>query len=69
MSYSVKTKYDIGDKVWYISNNGVHGGRITGFNIKIESDKTEIRYTIHYDWGTVEEGLAFPTKEELLKSL
>lgn len=69
MSFSVKTKYDIGNTVWYIRDNKARYAEITGFSISVEANKTEIKYTLHYDSGKVEESLAFPTKEELLKSL
>lgn len=64
----VKTKYDIGDRVWCISNNKVQNIEVTGFNITVTSEGTEIIYTLHYDLK-YDESKVFDTKEELLKSL
>jgi len=65
----VTTKYNIGDTVWFISNDKVSTLDITGFNITVDSGKTVIKYNLHYDVEELEEELLFPTKEELLKSL
>jgi hypothetical protein len=37
MGVLVKTKFNIGDKVWYISNNRVQTMDVTGVRINVES--------------------------------
>lgn len=69
MSYSVKTKYDIGDLVWLILQNKAHQGKITGYKVSVdESMNAEITYTLFSD-DKRPECMLFKTKEELLKSL
>lgn len=66
----VETKFNIGDRGWYISNNKVTSQEITGFNISVDENmNVEIEYTIHYDLTKVSEDKLFKTKNELLKTL
>lgn len=65
----VKTKYDIGDQVWYMSDNKINESDVTGLNICI--DKTghlNIEYTLHFN-EKVAEPFLFRTKDELIESL
>ena len=65
----VKSKFNIGDYVWYVSNNAVQKGDVTGIGILLDGDKKpDIKYTIHFD-KDVDECKVFKTKEELLNSL
>lgn len=69
MGLSVKTKYNIGDKVWYIYDNRVQALDVTGVRISIESeDECKVEYILHYDGHQPEEKL-FRSKKELLESL
>ena len=69
MGLLVKTKYNIGDKVWYISNNQVQRSDVTGVHICVEpTGNCKVEYTLHYDWSRAEETL-FGSKEELIESL
>lgn len=69
MGLLVKTKYKIGDKVWYISDNKVQALDVTGVRITVESaEECKVEYILHYDWHHPEETL-FRSKKELLESL
>ena len=69
MGVLVKTKYNIGDIVWYISNNKVQSLDVTGVRISVESaDECKVEYILHYDWHQPEEKL-FRSKTELIESL
>lgn len=68
-SLTIKTKYNIGDVVWY-------KGFEENFHDKIACIRIEVdcvgEISIYYElWNDVikEEDKLFPTKEELLKSL
>lgn len=64
----VQTKFNVGDKAWFMLENKPNCVDITGLNISIyESGNVEIEYTLHYD--KLKEENLFATKEELLKSL
>lgn len=67
-SLVVDTKYNIGDKVWFIDDNQVMQLDITGFSVQVKEAETVVTYTLHYGMTRPEENL-FPTKEELLNSL
>lgn len=64
----IKTKFNIGDPVWFISGNMVSSSYIMEISVKISKVYTEINYI-------TDSGLRFPeikcfkTKEELIKSL
>ena len=69
----IKTKYNIGDKVWVIVNNKPTELLINSIEIFIhDMGQYRIGYSIWYvdkkNEG-FEETQVFPTKEELLKSL
>ena len=65
----VKTKFNVGDMVWYIYNNKVSHLDVTAVSISVYSDSDPIiKYTLHYDYE-LDESKLFTTKEELLKSL
>lgn len=72
---TIETRYNIGDKVWFMYNNSVKCEPIIKINALIEKDmnSTNIHITILYhlyDYCTSYiESKLFPTKEELLKSL
>ena len=64
------TKYNIGDKVWLISDNQAVRSDITRIIISVESqDKCMVTYSLHYSDVEIPEDQLFSTKEELLKSL
>jgi len=70
MGLLVKTKYKIGDKVWYISDNKVMSLDITGVSASVESTgEKKVEYIIHFDSSWVDEGKLFKSKKELLESL
>lgn len=69
----IKTKYDIGQKVWFISKGKAVKDVVDMIHIHIGSDEN-ISYSFNSIralglFGTIEESSIFPTKEELLKSL
>ena len=63
---TIKTKYNIGDKVWLKTYSGnVYCNRITGIYIK---ENGLIMYSL-LNFADRTESDLFPPKEELLKSL
>lgn len=64
----VSSKYNIGDKVWFISDNKVQQTDITGVSIHIGKEDPVILYTLHYG-NEISEDMVFAKKEELLKTL
>lgn len=66
----VRTKYNIGDMVFFISNNRVMNLKVTGVGISVEDagGEPDIFYHLHYDEKRPENKL-FRTKKELLESL
>ena len=64
----VSSKYNIGDKVWFISDNKVQQTDITGVSIRISKENPVIVYTLHYG-NDISEDRVFAKKEELLKTL
>lgn len=64
----VSSKFNIGDKVYFIADNKVQKSDITGVSISANGCETKIEYTLHFD-STIDEDLVFSTKEELIKSL
>lgn len=67
--FTAESKYNMGDKVWYISNNKVQSLEITGIRITVESvDAYEVEYILHYgSW--ISERKLFNSKKELIESL
>ena len=64
----VSSKFNIGDKVYFIADNKVQKSDITGVSISVNGGETKVEYTLHFD-STIDESLVFATKEELIKSL
>ena len=72
----IETKYNIGNKVWFIYRRSVSKGTIKDISVSLISDEygninTSIDYMVMtaYIKERVEEKHLFTTKEELLKSL
>lgn len=79
----IKTKYNIGDEVYFIHNNKITHNKISNIDIyiKLSRDKKEIlliEYTIDLElstgrlgdnYATRLESALYSTKEELIKSL
>lgn len=79
---TIETKYNIGDEVWFMSNNKAHRGIIFGFRFtkqcgyiwegqpKVVSEALDYIVCIAQGHTTNMMDIElFPTKEELLKSL
>ena len=64
----VKTKYEFGDKVWYIKNNQILNKEITGFIIHVDKNGPDIKYWVDYE-DTLHDNELFETREELLNTL
>lgn len=70
MGVLAKTKYNIGDKVWFISNNRVLSLDVTGVHILVEqTGDRKVEYTLHYESSWIEEERLFQSKKELLEAL
>lgn len=68
-NFTAKARYDIGEKVWFISGNKVLVLEVTGVRFSVESaDECKVEYILHYDWHQPE-GKLFRSKKELLESL
>lgn len=71
---TIKTKYNIGDEVWFMYRNKITSGNVQFVLCTINRD---LSITISYDVRTnvlpnpltCRESELFPTKEELIKSL
>lgn len=69
---TIKTKFSIDDKVYFIFNNKVYYAPIRSINIQItHTYSIKIKYTVSNNALTVSlcEDSVFKTKEDLLKSL
>lgn len=71
---TIKTKYNIGQEVWFIEDNKVCNKKITAIHLHIYESGSDISYSCSpSEFGkllnSVNESKLFPTKEELLKSL
>jgi hypothetical protein len=70
----IKTKYNIGEKVWTMKDNRPVEGKISNILIQIETGDwshtilTNISYYIG-DCGYIEEKYVFLTKQDLINSL
>ena len=70
----IKTKYNIGDKVWFMSSIKAHCEKISRISIDIVYHAQDLKtinttyYLLGYACRFIGREL-FPTKEELLKSL
>ena len=70
MGVLVKTRYSIGDTVWFISQNRVQSLDITGVHVCVEPDEnSKVEYILHFNSGWVNEDRLFKSKKELLESL
>ena len=72
----IKTKYEIGQRVFFMCDNRVCEGTIESFNIEFgywEGSKyLKVSYCVRNKFSkdySIKEGNLFLTKEELLKSL
>ena len=69
----IKTKYGLGQRVFFMDNNQVQDGPITriyiGVGYTTKDIKAKISYNIFSTTKFYEEEELFLTKEELLKSL
>lgn len=63
----IKTKYNIGDKVWFMHDNKCVLKKVE--NIRIDVDDMYIQYIFNGNEIWLSEKHLFSTKEELLKSL
>lgn len=67
------SKYDINDVVWYITDNKVLSGKVTGVFISIDSHDLfpgeKVSYILNFGDVKIKEEQLFSTKEELLKKL
>ena len=70
---TIETKYNIGDEVWVDVNGTPTQGKVKWIDIHIGRLGGEQIITVRYQVLSYEtpysEGLVFPSKEELLKSL
>lgn len=69
---TIKTKFNVGDIVYFIWNNQVCNAPITAINIQItKTHGMKIKYTISYKDLTASlcDSSMFLTKSELIKSL
>ena len=70
MGVTVKTNYNIGDQVWFISDNRVVSLDITGVHVYVESkEERRVEYDLHFNSTWVSEDKLFKSKKELLESL
>lgn len=70
MSNCVKSKFNIGDKVWFISNNKVQSLPVTGVCISVDAEEgCTVEHILHYNSSWVNECTLFNSKEELIESL
>ena len=66
---TIKTKYNIGDKVWYKRHGKIFQDTISEIKVNIDCfGEAHIHYTLWTD-ELKEENDLFPTKEELIKNL
>ena len=68
---TIVTKANIGDRVWFMSNDKCQSGILKRINIEIENKlSAKISYTASYNTHFEYHGSeVFTSKEELLKSL
>jgi len=68
----IKTKFKIGDEVYYLRDNKVFCHNVIKIEIMVDSTITIIRYSLNYNDGIglkLDECNCFKTKQELLNSL
>ena len=70
---NVKSKYNLGDTVWYMSNNHAQSGIVNGvfFHVthKKKEKRTYVEYSTWHDGSKLPEVALFPSKNELLNTL
>ena len=69
---TIETKYNLGQKVFFLLNNKVECYPIVKIEVEVDGGDMSVNYTLHNSLGRIKpirEELLFPTKEELLKSL
>ena len=69
---TIKTKYNIGDKVWFMNEGEPTSERIVRIDVEQYERKQFVEYTVVLSdviLTSFYEQEVFPTKEELLKSL
>lgn len=72
---TIETKYNIGDKVWFMHNNSVNSAIIIKIDFIIERSMNDTSihqhawYSLYNYHSPYSEQSIFSTKEELLKSL
>jgi hypothetical protein len=72
---TIETKYNIGDKVWFMHQNLAKSAIIVKIDIIVEISMNDtniyknIWYSLFNYQSSYAEQTIFPTKEELLKSL
>lgn len=62
---TIETKYNIGDKVWFMFQGQVQSGYIASITIYRDC----VIYNMRANCLSFKELLLFPTKEELIKSV
>lgn len=66
----IKTKFNVGDEVFYMRDNRVQSGEVRGMEVYIHrSEANVIVYVSPGDSRGYTEDFLFGSKEELLKSL
>lgn len=66
----IKTKFNVGDKVFYMRDNRVQSGEVRGMQVLIH--RSEVNIIVYVSSGDPKgyaEDFLFASKEELLKSL
>lgn len=66
----IKTKFNVGDKVFYMRDNRVQSGEVRGMQVLIH--RSEVNIIVYVSFGDrrgYTEDVLFESKEELLKSL
>lgn len=69
---TIKTKFNVGDSVFFIKDGKVQQIEITDIRIDINKNDTNIEYIIGnsaFNYDICKEELLFSTKEELINSL
>ena len=66
----IKTKFKVGDKVFYMRNNRVQSGEVRGMQVLIHRSEVDVIVYVSFgDQRGYTEDFLFGSKEELLKSL
>lgn len=66
----IKTKFNVGDKVFYMRDNRVQSGEVRGMQVLIHRSEADVIVYVSFgDQRGYTEDVLFESKEELLKSL